>query len=362
MAAALALQPQKGEKILDLCAAPGGKTCQIAELMDNEGLLIANDPVRVRANELSRNIERMGIRNVVVTSNLPERLAEKFPGFFDRILVDAPCSGEGMFRKDPESKAQWNPDLPYACATRQKQILYQAARMLKPGGSLAYSTCTFNRIENEDVIQSFLQTHEQFSLRPFRMPGLPEASKGMLRIWPHKVKGEGHFVALLCRQGYPGQLQKREIINSIKNEKRVDELLLRVNAELSDWSEDPLFANFRLGSTAVMLPDFCPDLEGITVLRLGLHLGSMIGKTIRPEHALALAAQPKKITAVNKTQANSFRRGEPLPIEATMSGYMAAALDGWPLGWGKGSGGILKNHYPKGIRKLLSNSSQNTEE
>ena len=155
---------------------------------------------------------------------------------------------------------------------------------------------------------------------------------------------------------------KNEIISSIQSDKKGDELLLRVNAELSEWAADSLSADFRFGSTAVMLPEFCPDLDGITVLRLGLHLGSLIGKTIRPEHALALAAQPNKVIAVNQDQAVSFRRGEPLLIEAARTGYMAAALDGWPLGWGKGSGGILKNHYPKGIRKLLSNSSQNTEE
>ena len=197
MTAVTALDPKPGEKVLDLCAAPGGKSTQIAALMAGQGLLVSNEPVPSRAQILSRNIERMGVRNAVVTSAYPQELAPHFTGFFDRILVDAPCSGEGMFRRQPEARDEWTENAPRGCADRQMEILSEAAKMLAPGGRMVYSTCTFNDTENEDVLARFLALHPEFSLVPFSLPSLPQAKEGYLHLYPHEMRGEGHFVSLL---------------------------------------------------------------------------------------------------------------------------------------------------------------------
>ncbi|WP_162162970.1 RsmB/NOP family class I SAM-dependent RNA methyltransferase, partial [Gorillibacterium massiliense] len=185
MASAEQLAPEPGETVLDLAGAPGGKSTQIAGMLQGRGLLVANEIHPGRARILSENIERMGISNAIVTSMTPDSLAVRFPFFFDRIMLDAPCSGEGMFRKDPDAAEEWNAGSPAFCAARQKDILKDAVKMLKPGGILGYSTCTFNREENEEVIQWLLAEYPLFRLL---------ASE---RIWPHKERGEGHFVAFL---------------------------------------------------------------------------------------------------------------------------------------------------------------------
>jgi len=350
MAPAMVLAPQPGEKVLDLCAAPGGKATQLADLMQRQGLLVANDPVPARALELSRNIERMGIPHAVVLSDSTERLAAAFPAFFDRVLVDAPCSGEGMFRKDPPSRAHWHPGLPGHNAKRQRSILTDAARMLKPGGRLVYSTCTFNREENEGVLEAFLHSHPDFSLVPFFLPGLPGAGEGMLRLWPHQVKGEGHFMALMEK--------KPSLVPAEKNNQKAppgplpESLRQEAQKALSEWVRGDIQVNGRLGQTLVCLPASCPDLAGLKVLRAGLHLAQQVGKTLRPDHALALAAEPRHTHPVSLKEAEAFRAGAVLEdASCRLSGYVAISLEGWPLGWGKAAHGLIKNHYPKGLRK-----------
>lgn len=350
MAAVGALSPDQGQAVLDLCAAPGGKSCQIADLMAGTGLLVANDPVISRARELSRNLERMGIRNAVVTSNPPEKLAIAFPGYFDRILVDAPCSGEGMFRKNPDAIKNWRHDLPAELSRIQLQILNQAALMLKPGGRMVYSTCTFNETENERVINAFLRQHSDFSLRLFALPGLPEADKGILRIWPHKARGEGHFIALLQKSVESAGMERPVMpFNRTLNADK-QKLLDAANRELAAWLDESPFADAILGGIAVKLPEPCPDLQGLQVLRLGLHLASVVGKTIRPEHALAAALIPNQTLRLDRKEAERFRKGEPLPVKQNLKGYLVVSFEGWPLGWGKAVNGVLKNHYPKGLR------------
>lgn len=349
MAAVSALHPSPGDRVLDLCAAPGGKACQLADELAGEGILVANDPVFSRAVELSRNIERMGIRNALVTANQPEQLAEKFPCYFDKILVDAPCSGEGMFRKDPLARSQWTPALPAFCAERQGRILDSAAMMLRPGGKMVYSTCTFNLVENENVIEGFLMRRPEFCLLPFVLDGLPGAAGGMLRIWPHQAAGEGHFVALLERRGEGEGCESATVKPFTETQKQAD-LCRAVNDALPDWSAQALYASAVHASKAVMLPPDCPDVQGLQVLRLGLHLGSLQGKTPRPDHALALAAQPRICVSVDEPEAQAYRKGQPLDVRAGVSGWAAPCISGWPLGWGKASDGSLKNHYPKGLR------------
>ena len=197
MVSASVLRAQPGEKILDLCAAPGGKTTQIAAAMMGEGLLISNEPIPNRAKVLAENLERMGVVNAVAVNAYPDQLAKSWPETFDAILVDAPCSGEGMFRREPASRDEWQPGSPEGCAKRQAEILDEAAKMLKPGGRLVYSTCTFNRTENEGSIISFLERHPEFSYENFELDEIGQSECGMLRVWPHKVRGDGHFVAKL---------------------------------------------------------------------------------------------------------------------------------------------------------------------
>ena len=343
---ALAIAPQ--DKVLDLCAAPGGKASQIADQLLGHGFLLANEPVLARAQVLSRNLERMGTTNAAVASNLPAQLAAALPGYFDKILVDAPCSGEGMFRKNPEVLAAWHPGLPEQLADIQKQILHQAARMLAPGGLMVYSTCTFNRTENEGVVNAFMKDHPGFVLQPFALPGLKVADQGMLRIWPHKVAGEGHFIALLAHQGDGKGCAKTPLINLTSKED--SQFLSAVNQFLPDWAIDAPPADAVFAGTAVHLPTGCPDISKLRLLRLGLHLASRQGKTIRPDHALALAAEPRQQLAISLEEAQRFRAGEVLKAPSGLSGYATPMLNGWPLGWGKASAGQLKNHYPKGLR------------
>lgn len=351
MAAVSALSVKPGEKVLDLCAAPGGKSSQIANQMKGQGLLISNDPSLSRAHELSRNLERMGVSNCIVTANRPEQLSCVFPGFFDKILVDAPCSGEGMFRKEPEVLSHWHKDLPKQNAVRQLEILNQAAVMISPGGSLLYSTCTFNRVENEGVIDAFLKAHPDFSLKPFSLPGLPPSEGGILRLWPHRVRGEGHFLALLKHSPQTVAAHPEKDLSDFRSTNRKDKIPAEVNRLLQEWVAEKVDADAVFKDTFVSLPVNCPRLEGLTVLRLGLHLCKYVGKTLIPDHALALALTPKKIISLNEFHAEKYREGQPLQLDNKIRGFCAAALDGWPLGWGKASSGILKNHYPKGLRK-----------
>ena len=197
MASAALLEPQPGEIILDLCAAPGGKSTQIAGRMQGQGLLVSNEINQKRAKVLSRNIERLGIGNAVVTGEAPAALADRFPGFFHRIMVDAPCSGEGMFRKEEAAITDWSEENVEMCARRQAEILDCAAAMLRPGGRLVYSTCTFAPQEDEEAVEAFLARHPEFEAEPVNAPWFQESRPGMYRLWPHKLLGEGHFAAVL---------------------------------------------------------------------------------------------------------------------------------------------------------------------
>ncbi len=342
MTAAAALGARPGERVLDLCAAPGGKSTQLAAAMRGEGLLVCNEPYPDRARVLSRNIERMGVENAVVVSAMPEALKTRWRGFFDRVLVDAPCSGEGMFRRHPETRAAWSPAAPEGCAARQRAILSSAAEMLKPGGFLAYSTCTFNSAENEGVIEAFLRERRDFALVPFTLPGLPPTD-GVLRFFPHRARGEGHFAALMrksedadARAAAPAPLPAPN-----QNDAAV------ARAFLSEFLEaPPPIAVF--GGTVVSAPA-PPPLDGVRALRVGLHLGQVRGRLFLPDHALALARACRVRVALTENEARAYLRGETLPCGER--GWLALTYEGMQLGLGKASDGQIKNHYPKGLRK-----------
>ena len=353
MIPAAVLAPQPGERVLDLCAAPGGKSTQLGLRMAGQGTLICNEPIRDRARILSRNVERMGLANAVVVSEWPEKLAERWPEAFDAIQCDAPCSGEGMFRRHPETREEWNPEAPEGCARRQGDILDSAARMLRPGGRLVYSTCTLNRIENEGVIEDFLRRHEDFGLEGFHLPGL-DAPEGMLTIYPHRVRGEGHFVALLRRRG-----EGRAEGWSVPALSRKDAALL---ASIASALPDGHGANWihpgPAGETELRRVPALPEGGLPMVLRCGVHLGTVKvarggqGKAVfTPDHAWAVCCDAPQAPRVelDEEQAMAYLHGETLP--AGEKGWVLACHGRLALGWGKASGGMMKNHYPKGLRR-----------
>ena len=344
MSAVALLDPQPGEKICDLCAAPGGKTTQIAGRMLGEGFLLCNEINPKRAKILSRNIERMAVANALVTNEHPGRLAEKFPGYFDRVLIDAPCSGEGMFRKEEAAVTDWSQETVEMCARRQAEILHSGAELLKPGGRLVYSTCTFAPEENEQTIENFLANHPEFTLEEVSAPWFTPAGKGMFRLWPHKLLGEGHFAAVLRKNnGTEGD------ITPIKAEKLPREWVTfakELNISLPQGA--PIF----FGQSLYLAPEGMPDLRGVKVMRPGLELGELKKDRFEPAHALALwlkhAANTKNLPA-DSQETERYMRGETLPD--TGKGWTLVQVDGYSLGWGKSDGKVLKNHYPKGLRR-----------
>ena len=343
MLPAAVLDPQPGETVLDLCAAPGGKSTQLALRMRGEGLLVCNEPVPKRAQILSRNVERMGITNALVVSSLPAPLAKRWPEGFNAIQVDAPCSGEGMFRRHPETRDEWSEDSPAGCAKRQAEILDCAAEMLRPGGRLVYSTCTLNAVENEDTVAAFCQRHPDFELAAFDLPGA-SAPTGMLTCYPHRMRGEGHFVALLRRKG-EGVAQLPLDASLPKPDKAL------VKA-LQVFAPEAPMPTAILGDTLVYLPG-CPDVRGLKVLRVGLHLGAMKGKVFLPDHAWAVSTAAPDVPQVPLTEeeARRYQAGETIAVPDGLRGFVLPTLAGLPLGWGKVSDGVMKNHYPKGLRR-----------
>jgi len=365
------LEVKPGDIVCDLCAAPGGKSTQLAGAMMGEGLLVSNEIVPSRAKILAQNIERMGVKNAVVCNEPPDRMAKLFPNFFDKILVDAPCSGEGMFRKNPEAITEWSLEQVEICRERQLDILNQAKEMLKPGGVLVYSTCTFNRSEDEGIVETFLSENADFSLVKLSKEngvsgGLLE---GTVRVWPHKAEGEGHFAAKLVKQEGVSQSSAR----SIQAEKR-KEVLSGFLAFQQEFLQKELKGTFvSFGDELYLVPEQMCDLKGIKVVRAGLHLGTNKKNRFEPAQALAMALSKEDVkNYVVLKEPQRFISGEGAILnEMSIIGeektseeelqHMISKIKGWTLvccggysiGWGKVSAGNLKNHYPKGLRKNL---------
>ena len=344
MAPVFLLDPQPGERVLDLCAAPGGKTTQIAGRMNGEGFLLCNEINPKRAKILSRNIERMGVANALVTNEHPERLAERFGGFFDRVLVDAPCSGEGMFRKEEAAVTDWSQETVEMCARRQAEILHSAARMLKPGGRLVYSTCTFAPEEDEGAVAAFLESHPEFVPEVLEAPWFVPVENGGHRLWPHKLLGEGHFAAVLRKTGgeeeetapMAGEKLPREWVSFAK-ELKID--LPRGKA-------------VSFGANLFWAPEDLPDMKRLKVMRPGLELGEVKKGRFEPAHALALWLNSCANTVsfpADSAEIREYMHGN--VIGSHLRGWCLVKAGEYPLGWAKGDGSVLKNHYPKGLRR-----------
>jgi NOL1/NOP2/sun family putative RNA methylase len=410
MAVAEMLNPGPGETVLDLCAAPGGKTTHLAALMDNQGVLVANEMHPKRVWELAENLERWGARNTIITNESPPRLAERLGGYFDKILVDAPCSGEGMFRKSESARRDWSPEHTVQCAQRQTAILDSAVQMLKPGGLLAYSTCTFNPLENESTLARFLKSHPDFEILPIDpisscspgQPGwvppedyLPELAHA-IRIWPHLAPGEGHFVALLRRnsdqpattvsltrgstskargkvrtsvkqssgQMQPGGQMQPHMRTILRNQwlpefQNFCQQNLQTTANLAEVDAGHLSLT---GAYLYQLPANAPDLTGLKVIHPGWWLGAFYAGAgqarlrFEPAHALALGLRIEQAQRCldlesGSPQVSAYLRGETLAYEGE-AGWVLLAVDGFPLGWGKSGRGQVKNFYPRGLRRV----------
>ena len=351
MASAAALDARPGEQVLDLCAAPGGKSTQIAAALGDAGLLVSNDPEPARAKVLAGNLERMGVPNAVVVCALPKKLADAWPERFDALLVDAPCSGEGMFRREPRARLEWSPAAPEGCARRQAEILDQAARLLRPGGRLVYSTCTFNALENEGSVRAFLERHPEFAPEDFALEGAGASEGGMLRLWPHRLRGDGHFVARLRKAG---QAPARRPAGAARPDREEAALLDALRREVCALPEawDGM-KPARLGDRLFLIPADAPETAGLKVARPGLCLLRIGRNHIEPDHALAMALPPARALRrceLDDARARAFLRGEAVAADGE-KGWALALWRGMPLGWGKRSDGALKNHLPKGLRR-----------
>ena len=351
MVSAAILDARPGERVLDLCAAPGGKTTQIAAALAGEGLLISNEPEPSRAKVLAANLERMGVRNAAVTNAYPDALAARWPEYFDALLCDAPCSGEGMFRREPDSRAEWRNASPAGCAKRQAEILDRAAELLRPGGRLVYSTCTFNKSENEETIAAFLARHPEFAPEDFSLPGVGASVDGCIRIWPHLQKGDGHFAAKLRKAG---SVKRREA-PVFRIDRECAALIARLEAEVCALPDVLKARAMRLGDYLYAIPAECPDTKGLKLASAGVCL-LRIGKNyIEPAHALAMALDvslPIQKMELDDQQARRYLAGEALECEC-FKGWTWICWRGMPLGWVKASNGQMKNHLPKGLRLSL---------
>ena len=344
MAPVALLDPKPGERVCDLCAAPGGKTTQIAGRMRGEGFLLCNEINPKRAKILSRNIERMAVANALVTNEHPATLAERFAGSFDKVLIDAPCSGEGMFRKEEAAVTDWSVETVQMCARRQAEILHSGALLVRPGGRLVYSTCTFAPEEDELAVAAFLENHPEFEPEVIETPHFVPGENGSHRMWPHKLLGEGHFAAVLRKKG-----DEEAAYTPVAGEKLPKEwtaFAKELGIRLPEGSA------VMFGQSLYWAPAGMPDIRRLKVMRPGLELGTVKKDRFEPAHALALWLDD--CTNVQRfdpegSEIAAYLHGDVVP--SRKRGWCLVCAGDYSIGWGKGDGNVLKNHYPKGLRR-----------
>lgn len=369
------LGAKPGEFIADLCAAPGGKSTQIAGQMRGEGLLVCNEYVPARAEILAQNLERMGVANCVIFKEDVGRMAERLPLFFDRVLVDAPCSGSGMFRKEEEALLQWSPENVRMCAERQLEILNHAAGMVRPGGVLVYSTCSFSEREDEGVVERFLQGHEEFSLdetavtKELLDAGVcPGGLPGTVRMWPHKLRGEGHFAARLVKTGAgmeSGKARIKQVVYVKKGKTKDKNGQQEMRNYFQDFCEQYVDGSYleKLEEKGKLVwrkehlflePEHFPELGNLRLLRGGLYLGEAKKGRFEPSHTWAMTLKKEDVRQwMEMNDPTVYLRGETVENEDSLKGWVLMLWQGKPLGWGKAGSGTVKNHYPKGLRKNI---------
>lgn len=344
---------EPGMRVLDLAAAPGGKSTHALAYLNNTGLLVSNEISTKRSKVLVENIERFGARNVVVTNESADRLVKTFKSYFDVIIFDGPCSGEGMFRKDPEACQYWNTDYPASCASLQREILEDALTMLAPGGTLVYSTCTWSPEENEGVVTWLLETYDHLELVDIpKINGMvagigqPETA----RMYPHLFKGEGQFVARLRDTRDPD----RRSVKPIKSNLTKQELAL-----WQGFAQDQVLVDLdgvlqTFGDQLYLLPADLPDLKGLKIARNGLHLGTYKKNRFEPSFAIGLALKPSEVKQsleLSEEQFRTYVSGLTVTLsESLPTGWYLLTVGGNGLGFAKVVGNTVKNHFPKGLR------------
>ncbi|MBR1442298.1 MAG: RsmB/NOP family class I SAM-dependent RNA methyltransferase [Firmicutes bacterium] len=346
-----------GDRVLDLCAAPGGKSTQAAAKLKGRGIIVSNDISASRCKALLKNIEISGVPNAVITNETPEKLANRFVGFFNKIIVDAPCSGEGMFRKDPEAVKSWDTHKTEMCITLQRQILSSADKMLSTGGTLAYSTCTFAPEEDEMMISEFLSLHDDYELididkslgfdsgRPEWASDCPQDLKKCARLWPHKIKGEGHFLALLRKKGTDDFLPSSSFSSICASDKNLSEY----RKFMKEYMNSDITDNLELHNQSLMRIPMGIDLHGLRVMRSGLYIGDVKKNRFEPSQAFAMCLKKEEVKNVidfAPTDENVIRylKGESFSVDSA-EGWVLVCIDGYPLGWGKVQNKRLKNKY-----------------
>lgn len=362
-----AVAAQPGQRVLDLCAAPGGKSTGIGALLAGKGQLWSNEFVKGRTGALLSNLERFGIANAVVTSMNTANLCAALPEYFDTVLVDAPCSGEGMCRHNPEALRQWSLQNIALCVPRQREILTNALAALKPGGKLVYSTCTFNLQENEENVAWLISTFSNLKIQNvnfvFGQPGYGKFpfANNVRRIFPTNG-GEGHFLAVFQKEDsfkgasttLPGSATPPKISAAQK--------LLWQTFFSENLSAVPA-GEFRAKNNRLYLvPAGLPQLPG-GVLRAGLLLGEFKQNRFEPAHALFTCPLVKPLQSLELSlsdpRLSAFLHGQEISAQGLQKGFVRVTVSGVPLGFGKYSGGVLKNHYPKGLRELNENAQPN---
>lgn len=364
MTPAHVLPVEKGDRVLDLCAAPGGKATELAAKLSHTGLLVANDASASRTKALLKNLEVFGMPNIFITSEMGDRLDRYFHEFFDKILIDAPCSGEGMFRKQSHMIAAWERQGPEVFAKIQREILDQAAALLKPGGMMLYSTCTFSELENEGSVDAFLKKHPDFHLAEIPWyegfcPGKPELIGSTfpldkcVRLFPHRIDGEGHFLALLQKDGVQGGSELAGKLPAGKLPPELTEFLKDVRMPLDQ-------SRIQIKDTKVFwMPEGIGKCPGLRFLRSGLYMGELLKKRFEPSQAFAMVLKKEEYASVIDLPVLDERilrylKGETIEVEdkecARSEGWQLVCVDGYPLGWGKLIRGTLRNKYFSGWR------------
>lgn len=349
---------KEGEYILDLCAAPGGKSTHIGEKLKGSGLLVANDISNGRAKVLAKNIEKHGIINFAVINEPHNKLVNKFDGFFDKIFIDAPCSGEGMFRKEPHVIQSWNENSPKEFSEIQTDILNTVVSMLKSGGTIIYSTCTFNLEENEKVIQKFLKEHSEFELiqidheklgvsKGYKLDDETNTDKAA-RILPCRQDGEGHFVAVLKNKG---EKADNKVYSKVDDRKKFKEVY-----EFFEKNTNIDFDNMGLrlmlhGTSVFAVPYALYDMKGIRVVRSGMHVGELKNGKFEPSTVLALATKKENYKniidcKIDDIRVSKYLKGETIEADCD-DGFVVVCVEGYNLGFGKSNRGKVKNKYNK---------------
>lgn len=365
MTPAMLLPVEPGDRVLDLCGAPGGKSTELGVKLAGKGVLISNDISNSRAKALLKNLELWGISNICVTSETPDKLADVFGPWFDKILIDAPCSGEGMFRKDDDMVKSYEERGPEYYSEIQKEITDQAVRMLAPGGLLLYSTCTFSRCEDEEIICHILENHQEMEL--IRLPLFEGASGGIgldgcIRLFPHKIKGEGHFISLLRKNGGGAERTaagSRERSRTEPQGKKAPALPTELTDFLALMNRE--FDDSRImikNDSVYYLPENFAPAKELRYLRTGLLLGELKNKRFEPGQALAMTLHAEEFRQTISWKKEDDRvirylKGETIsltPEEGLVKGWCLVCVDGYPLGFAKGTGMALKNKYYPGWR------------